>query len=408
MRFQNIQYFGVQEMQILFDLFTAGDPGFIPQEAYLLHWLDMFAVDVLAEYARQVRLHFTEVPEIVPQRVRDLTLQIVAGLDNDFDRVMAIRDYLLRFPYTLTPAHVPRGICFVDHFLFVGQEGYCTYFASAMAIMARIAGIPSRYVEGFVLPPTRYHAEAVTVTNRMAHAWTEVYLEGFGWIIVEATPTYAFIADPTLRFPVGGGAGEGFDDEWFRMMAERMGDPELEVGDMWWYTGQTTAGGDTSVNDEETPRRHIELNLHLLIPALAAVGILIFLLVKYWHVILAVVKVRRLAPNLQVIAYFEGILDIVTYYTNPMLPGETPKAYGLHKGKRFAFKSDSKYLNDLIVLYYKAKYSPHEISKDECELMEEAYFDMVNLLRIRRLPFVFFYLRYIRMVGKVSYSFEKS
>jgi len=402
--FRDIPFFGVAEMQILVNLFTEttenGEQGFgyIPRESYLLHWLDMFSVGVLAEYSRQVRQHFMDVPETVPQRVHDLTLQIIDGHTNDFDKVMAIRNYLLQFPYTLTPVHVPRDVCFVYHFLFVGREGYCTYFASAMAIMARIAGVPSRYVEGFVLPQSGNPMEHVTVTNRMAHAWAEVYLEGFGWLIVEATPTYAFLADPTL--PITGGTGAAPFDDW-RMMADRIGDPELGMGDMWngdpGVQGPGVAQGTTG-----EAAQHNTINFLLWAPILAAVGIIFYIFMQFWRAVYPIVKVRKLPSNRQVIAYFEGILNIVSYYTTPMEPGETPKIYGTHKGKRFAFKSDSIFFRDLISLYYKAKYSPHEVTKAECELMEEAYFDMVRLLRMKCLPIVFMYLRYIRRVGAVS------
>ena len=403
--FEHIQNFGVEEMQILLDLFTEttenGELGYIPRESYLLHWLDMFAIDVLAEYSRQVRQHFMDVPETVPQRVHDLTLQIIEGYANDFDRIMAIRNYLLQFPYTLTPVHVPRGVCFVDHFLFVGREGYCTYFASAMAIMARIAGVPSRYVEGFVLPQSVSPMEHVTVTNRMAHAWAEVYLEGFGWLIVEATPTYAFIADPTVPIPPAGAAGAHRGDDWYRMMEEMRGDPDVEMGDMWSDFPGMQGAGTTQDTAEDIVEQN-PINILLWLPILAAIGVLSFLVIQFLRVVYPIKKVRKRSPNRQVIAYFEGILDIVSYYTVPMEPGETPKIYGAHKGKRFAYKSDSVFFRDLISLYYKAKYSPHQVTKKECDLMEEAYFDMINLLKMKRLPIVFMYLRYIRRVGAIS------
>jgi len=400
--FENISYFGVTEMQSLFNLFA--DPNqaqYLPTESYLLHWIDMFAISVLAEYAQQVRQHFMEVPEIVPQRVHDLTMQIVDGKTNDFDRVMAIRDYLLQFPYTLNPVHVPRGVCFVDHFLFVGREGYCTYFASAMAIMARIAGVPSRYVEGFVLPPSGNDAEWTTVTNRMAHAWAEVYLEGFGWLIVEATPTYAFLADQRLPAPRGDGAGHMFDDYWLYIREHYMDNFEWYMEDMFNHTPGQGIGTTQAAQEGYNDRNNV-ISLTLVLSILAAVGVVLFLIMQFWQVCYAIRKMKRLPYDQQVIAYFDGILNIVTYYTIPMAPGETPKIYGGHKGKRFAFKSDSIFFTDLITLYYKAKYSPHEISEAECELMEEAYFDMVNLLRMKRLPIIFMYLRYIRRIGAVN------
>ena len=405
--FQNIATFGVDDMMTLLDLLLQAEArgaGYIPRETYLIHWLNMFSADVLAAYAAQVRDHFMAVPDIVPQRVHDLTLSIVDGLEGDFERVMAIRDYLLQFPYTLTPAPVPRGVCFVDHFLFVGQEGYCTYFASAMAVMARIAGVPSRYVEGFVLPPAINHRETVTVTNRMAHAWVEVYLEGFGWHIVEATPTYAFLSNPTLPVPVGGSGAQPFGDDWYRTMAEWIGAPEGGIGDMFYTPiGPISGGAAGAAQGEETPAAEAGRPLSMVwLLILAAVAAVLLVLWRYARVIHAHNKIRKLPPNQQVIAYFEGLLAMVAYYTAPPAAGETPKGYGRHKGKRFAFQSDSVFFKDVIDLYYKAKYSPYAVTPAECALMEEAYFDMVKLIKEKRLPVVYWYLRYVRQVGVVS------
>jgi len=377
-----------------------------PGEDLILAWLDDFSNNILANYAAQVRQNFMDVPEIVPQRVYDLTMEIIDEYDNDFDRIMAIREYLLHIPYTLQTTPVPRNMCFVDHFLFEGRQGYCTYFASAMAIMSRIAGVPSRYVEGFVLPPVWGEDTTISVTNSMAHAWVEVYLEGFGWLIVESTPPYAALAHmiaPPPQFT--GGAGgvwdpmEFFDEyEWLQMM---MG-PWMHPG------GETTfaAGEFTGINQPgEAPTATLTLQeMQMLV---LGVLVLVALLVlarsagQYWHVRSGLKKIKVLTRDEQTIAYFNGILDIVEYYTKPLKSGETPKAYGTHMGKRFAFKSDSVFFKDLIDLYYKARYSGIDVTETEAAIMEEAYHDMVNMLRLMRWRPQFLYLRYVKRIGVV-------
>lgn len=59
------------------------------------------------------------------------------------------------YRYTLTPDVPPDSQDFVTYFLYVGKEGYCTYFASAMTVLCRMAGLPARYVEGFVAQPAQ-------------------------------------------------------------------------------------------------------------------------------------------------------------------------------------------------------------------------------------------------------------
>ena len=61
-----------------------------------------------------------------------------------------------------------------------------------MAVLARLNGIPSRYVEGFLVDPSKEDQEGfVKITESNAHAWVEVYLEGYGWIVVESTPPFS-------------------------------------------------------------------------------------------------------------------------------------------------------------------------------------------------------------------------
>lgn len=112
---------------------------------------------------------------------------ITASSATPYEKACAIMRHLQRYyRYTLTPDVPPDSQDFVTYFLYVGKEGYCTYFASAMTVLCRMAGLPARYVEGFVAQPG---ADGFAyVTGKDAHAWTEVYFEGFGWVPFDATP----------------------------------------------------------------------------------------------------------------------------------------------------------------------------------------------------------------------------
>ncbi|MCL1883282.1 MAG: hypothetical protein FWF81_05970 [Defluviitaleaceae bacterium] len=355
--------------------------------------LNSFRAEVLAPYAQQVRQHFLGVPEIVPQRVWDLTMEIVYGIYNDFERVTAIRDYLLQFPYTMDTQPVPRGVCFVDWFLFEERQGYCTYFASAMAIMSRIAGVPSRYVEGFVLPPSQNPALPVIVTNRMAHAWVEVYLEGFGWHIIEATPTYAYL----MSLDMGTPHESNLTGEIMERVNELFEDfiPPFSIYD---FIQNNANQNIEPVYDEENENSSMLIFI-IVIAVICIITALICFRLKERR---KLARINNLPLNEQVKIYFHSILGIVTYYTSPLTPHETPKSYSLRMGKRFAFRSDSVFLRDIISLYYKARYSPAQLSEDEVNLMKEAHRDMIALLRYTRQKYVFAYLRYVRGIGGVK------
>ncbi|MBE6935536.1 MAG: transglutaminase domain-containing protein [Ruminococcaceae bacterium] len=149
--------------------------------------------DVLAERARLIREVYTGLPEDLPERVYDLAREITADAGTTYDKILAIEQYFEdRYTYTLTPEAFPEDRDFVDWFLFETDEGYCSYYATAAAVLARCVGLPSRYVEGVYIKDQLYSRDEAEVTNLSIHAWTEVYLEGYGWIPIEPTPGYSF------------------------------------------------------------------------------------------------------------------------------------------------------------------------------------------------------------------------
>lgn len=87
--------------------------------------------------------------------------------------------------YSTEPGNLPKGKDFVLYFLTENRKGYCVHFASATTALLQAMDIPARYVFGY-----RFFAvanEEKTVTDEMAHAWTEVYCPGIGWVRVEST-----------------------------------------------------------------------------------------------------------------------------------------------------------------------------------------------------------------------------
>ncbi|MDL2233772.1 transglutaminase-like domain-containing protein, partial [Ruminococcaceae bacterium OttesenSCG-928-L11] len=126
---------------------------------------------------------YTALPDTLPDSVYDAVAALTAELDSPYDKATCIRDWLAQTAtYTLNPQLPPEDADFVAYFLETG-EGYCTYYASAMAVLARCAGIPSRYVQGFALERHPSGEENRYMANgRTAHAWAELYFHGIGWV----------------------------------------------------------------------------------------------------------------------------------------------------------------------------------------------------------------------------------
>ena len=132
---------------------------------------------------------YVELPDSVPQRVRELALDVTKGHLSAYEKAKAIEqflrtNYLYRFADS-PDDHPPPGHDPVDWFLFEHKEGTCGVFSSAFVVMARSVGIPARVVSGWAIEPT--DAEQIVQANQ-AHQWAEIALTGIGWVAIEATP----------------------------------------------------------------------------------------------------------------------------------------------------------------------------------------------------------------------------
>ncbi|HET7579945.1 MAG TPA: transglutaminaseTgpA domain-containing protein [Bacillales bacterium] len=141
---------------------------------------------------------YTELPDSLPDRVKRLTMRITKDAGNRYEKAVAVEDYLHsdKFKYKTKHVAVPgKNQDYVAQFLFDTQRGYCDNFSSAMAVMLRTIGIPTRWVKGFspgdYLKTLKDGKTVYQVTNANAHSWVEVYFPGSGWVPFE--PTKGFL-----------------------------------------------------------------------------------------------------------------------------------------------------------------------------------------------------------------------
>ena len=126
-----------------------------------------------------------QLPDTLPQRVKDLAADITRGKTNDYDKLEAIITYLQQYTYDLDNAPIPPGRDGVDFFLFDDKRGVCCTFSSSFVVLARAVGIPARVVGGWAIAPV---GTEQVVKAKQAHQWAEVPFSGLGWVTFEATP----------------------------------------------------------------------------------------------------------------------------------------------------------------------------------------------------------------------------
>ena len=155
---------------------------------------------------------YTRIPKDIQPELEKYT-EIIGEGNSVTETVGKIYDYLAEnYTYSLNPGATPQGKDFVTWFLKHQKKGFCAHFATAGTLLCRAYGIPARYVEGYVIQTTdiagatlqenedvsdwfsgtgeleRTGVVTVSVPDANAHAWTEIYIENFGWIPVDFTP----------------------------------------------------------------------------------------------------------------------------------------------------------------------------------------------------------------------------
>ncbi len=140
------------------------------------------------DYPTWALVKYTQLPDSLPQRVRDLAARIAAPETTPYDKVKAIERHLRTLPYTLTVDPPPFKADGVDHFLFTLGEGYSEYFSSAMTVMLRSVRVPARMVTGYTTGDKVRGEDIYIVTDSHSHGWVEVFFPNYGWIPFEPTP----------------------------------------------------------------------------------------------------------------------------------------------------------------------------------------------------------------------------
>ena len=200
---------------------------------------------------------FTELPEDVPPGVGNTAFGITAGATTDFERAYMLQHWfrdsdLFTYSLDVTTGHSSLDLddWLNDPTSVNFRTGYCEQFAASMAVLGRELGIPSRVVLGFTPGTTAVDANGtpyVEVLDTNAHAWVEMWMDGFGWVQFDPTPrgdtqptslTLGFTPSEFapdrqplgLNAPVQDGPGD-----FVEPLAETA--TNTQSGPMWWLIG---------------------------------------------------------------------------------------------------------------------------------------------------------------------------
>ena len=162
---------------------------------------------------------FLELPSDYSPAMRDLTEKLTAGISDDRGRMNAVEAHFMRGGYLWSLENLVRGPDALERFVLDVRRGNCEYFASAAAVMLRMANVPARLVGGYRGGDYNRAGGYNSVRDRQAHVWVEAWDRGAGcWVRIDPTPTGDAGGGGTSEDPGGWWEFWDFlDYQWSRM-----------------------------------------------------------------------------------------------------------------------------------------------------------------------------------------------
>lgn len=365
----------------------------------------------------------TALPEGIDSRVYALAVELTGNTNNAAEKAYAIQEYLAKnYEYTLDGRYPEAGQDFVSWFLLEGKEGYCSYFASSMAVLCRIAGIPARYVEGYYVKANPGGETIITGEN--AHAWVEVYLNRLGWIAFDPTARTVEYQNGETESEEGSLSNHGIQDEEGRESPPGTGDaadapdptptPTPDIGsnpDPTPDTGMNThedaptptpependpspQENDSDAQDEPDARDnpdnqdnsddsgdddHNWLWILLIVPVLLALAVLAALWIKRRLSDTDPLKLCAAARSSQMAAMilYRGMLTLLAQIGMAPMNGETPQAFAARATMNMPNPAYEHFVAEVAA----SRYSGRPVGRDALDAGRQAYAVFLNSMR---------------------------
>ena len=321
----------------------------------------------LQERSQKIQEVYTALPDGLPERVYVLTKKVTKDCNSKYEQLKAIESYLRQYTYTKEPGNIPENQDFVDYFLFGRKEGYCTYFATAMAVMARTLDIPTRYVEGLYVDYSDHEKGKIyNVRAEKAHAWVEAYFEGIGWLRFEPSAGYTNTAYYTWEENKGTNSQRVSHIEEMQLLEEEQQGMDMTINMI-----------DLKENDYTIEEAEIHsANYGTVIMQIVGLMIAVVIVISGIQIGIYSSKYRKAEPQTQYKMRFKEIMYLLGKEGLKIQAGETL----LQLQKRAEdIREERTLVIELIETYSRVRYSKKGARKEQLKKMEELYVDLCNV-----------------------------
>lgn len=318
------------------------------------------------------RGRYLTLPRQLPERVVELAKTWTHNARTPRDMAESVERHLRsEYRYDLeSPSGAAKNP--LDHFLFESRRGHCEFYSTAMAVLLRSVGVPTRNVTGFVGGTYNRFGRFYAVRQGDAHSWVEVYLDGSGWALFDPTP-------PASAVPQVETAGlvalirdmiEAAAQRWSRYVVGY--DLEQQLRLLRWAATRYGEGSSRARLGARSPVR--------IAAGLVGVGLLVVSAVYLW-------RRRRTAPPgkrgepperlaaLQIVALYRSLEAAMAARGVPRVPSTPPLAHAL--ALEALNHPIAKEVLELTQQYVEVRYAGRTLSEDE----RREYARRVRLLR---------------------------
>lgn len=379
--------------------------GVYSGESYLIkiltplpyHHLMTLGIDRKKEDVENLSICLQIPEDRITDSTRKLVKEIVKDAETDFEKALAIENHLRsNYKYNLNVEIIPENREFIDYFLFESKEGYCTYYATAMAIMLRLEGIPTRYIEGY-LARDLVEENVYEVKHSNAHTWIEAFIEPIGWMIFEPTPAYPSMVrleeSPSKElYESTKGTETGNVDIKNRGLWEDIYTPRMEMD-------EDIKGGSGNTTQEKTPKS-ILLNLPKNTPIIFIGILLLFISMRFFIGFMEIkyknAKIKKLPNKERVLYLYNEIIKLTHLLGYAQEYGETHYEYADRIAGNFYFFTTEKGIKEITEVFVRNKYSNFPTPDEDVLELEKYRETMEKRLKNHLGLRVYYYRKYFK------------
>ncbi len=293
-------------------------------------------------YPNRIKDYYIQLPSNLPSGVKRLSETVTEEHENNYDKVIAIKQHLSKMEYSREVEAPPEEVDGVYYFLFVEKSGNCVHFSSAMAVMLRSVGIPSRISVGYAPGEWDKKTGHSILRAEQRHAWPEVYFPGYGWVGFEATPPLDIESGALLG---GSNYLDEYDEYWYY----------YDTGEEWVedsIAGEGTSAGSRGSGFQSWGR----IVLPLTIVCIILVVFIPWILLSRW---LKTSMKSELATEV-----YRKLCRLASLAKSGPRSPQTPLEFCTEMA--LALPSQAEAIENIVQYYVRSAYSP----KKELELME--------------------------------------